>query len=166
MRPPSIMGKVIDLFKSRWGEAILSFHEQKGDETLLVSREKLFDILRFAKQEEALQFDLLIDICGVDYLGQTPRFEVVYHLYSISKNHRIRIKARIPEEDCVVPSCISLWKAADWFEREAYDMVGIRFDGHPHLKRLLLFEGFEGHPLRKDYPINKRQKIPEPLENP
>jgi NADH-quinone oxidoreductase subunit C len=160
------MGKVIERLKTRFGEAIESSHEEHGDETVLVKREALLDFLRFAKDDIALRFDLLMDICGVDYLGQTPRFEVVYHLYSVSKNHRIRIKVRVPEEDCTVPSCVALWKAADWFEREAYDMVGIRFEGHPNLKRVLLFEGFEGHPLRKDYPINKRQKIPEPLENP
>jgi NADH-quinone oxidoreductase subunit C len=160
------VGKIIDHFKAQFADAIVSSHENYGDETIVVKREALFDILKFAKEDEALRFDLLMDICGVDYLNQTPRFEVVYHLYSVSKNHRIRIKVRVLEEDCVVPSCLSLWKAADWFERETWDMVGIRFEGHPNLKRLLLFEGFEGYPLRKDYPINKRQKIPEPLENP
>ena len=160
------MGKVIDIFKSRWGSSITDSHENCGDETILVKREDLFALLQFAKESPELQFDLLMDVCGVDYLGQTPRYEVVYHLYSVPKNHRIRIKCRVTEEDCVVPTCLTLWKAADWFERETWDMMGIRFEGHPNLKRLLLFEGFEGHPLRKDYPINKRQKIPEPLENP
>ncbi|MFO1518135.1 MAG: NADH-quinone oxidoreductase subunit C [bacterium] len=160
------MGKVIERFKTRFSSSVLDSHENKGDETILVKRENLREILEFAKYDGELLFDLFMDVCGVDYQGQTPRFEVVYHLYSVPKNHRIRIKVRVPEEDCVVPSCADLWKAADWFEREAYDMVGIRFEGHPNLKRVLLFEGFEGHPLRKDYPINKRQKIPEPLENP
>ena len=100
----------------------------------------------------------------MDYLGRNPRFEVVYHLYSIPLNHRIRIKVPVSEENCKVPTCIDLWKSADWFERETFDMMGIVFEGHPNLKRLLLFEGFEGHPLRKDYPINQRQKIPEALE--
>jgi len=160
------VGKVIDRFKSHFAEGILEAHEKLGDETILVMREVLSDLLRFAKEDPELRFDLMMDICGVDYLGQTPRFEVVYHLYSVPKNHRIRIKVRVPEDDCWVPSCLNVWKAADWFERETYDMVGIHFEGHPNLKRVLLFEGFEGHPLRKDYPINKRQKIPEPLENP
>ncbi len=160
------MGKVIEHFKQHFGADILSSHENLGDETLVVSREKLFDILKFAKEEGELQFDMMMDLCGVDYLGQEPRFEVVYHLYSIVKNHRIRIKTRVPESDCRVASCVSLWSAADWFEREAWDMLGIKFEGHPNLKRVLLFEEFEGHPLRKDYPMNKRQKIPEPLERP
>ncbi len=159
------MGKVINLFKEKFSEAIVDSHEQHGDETILVKKESLFEVLKFAKENENLKFDSMMDICGVDYLGQTPRFEVVYHLYSIALNHRIRIKVRVSEEDCVVPSVISLWKSADWFERETWEMFGVKFEGHPELKPLLLFEGFEGHPLRKDYPIEKRQKIPEPLEN-
>lgn len=159
------MGKVINLFKEKFSEVIVDSHEQHGDETILVKKESLFEILKFAKENENLKFDSMMDICGVDYLGQTPRFEVVYHLYSIALNHRIRIKVRVSEEDCVVPSVISLWKSADWFERETWEMFGVKFEGHPELKPLLLFEGFEGHPLRKDYPIEKRQKIPEPLEN-
>ena len=158
------MGKVIPHFQEKFGSALLSVHEHHGDETIQVGAENLFEVLKFAKENSATQFDLLVDVCGVDYLGQTPRFEVVYHLYSIPKNHRLRIKVRVPEENCRVPSCVSLWKSADWFERETWDMVGIIFEGHTALKRLLLFEGFEGHPLRKDYPIAKRQKIPEPLE--
>lgn len=159
------MGQVINLFKEKFSEAIVDSHEQHGDETILVKKESLFEILKFAKENENLKFDSMMDICGVDYLGQTPRFEVVYHLYSIPLNHRVRIKVRVSEEDCVVPSAISLWKSADWFERETWEMFGVKFEGHPELKPLLLFEGFEGHPLRKDYPIEKRQKIPEPLEN-
>ncbi len=158
------MGKVLTLFQEKFGSALLSVHEHHGDETIQVSPENLFEVLKFAKENSATQFDLLLDVCAVDYLGQTPRFEVVYHLYSTPKNHRLRIKVRVPEENCRVPSCVSLWKSADWFERETWDMVGIVFEGHSSLKRLLLFEGFEGHPLRKDYPIAKRQKIPEPLE--
>lgn len=160
------MGEVIKKFKAKFGDANLSSNEQLGDETIIVSVEKVKSILTFAKQSEDLKFDLLLDICGVDYLGRHPRFEVVYHLYSIPHNHRIRIKVPVEEDHCVLPSCIDLWKAADWFERETFDMLGIRFEGHPNLKRLLLFEGFEGHPLRKDYPVNQRQKIPETLEIP
>lgn len=160
------MGKVIDLLKNRFSESIVDFHEHRGDETVLVKQESLYEILKFAKEDSSLKFDSLMDICGVDYLGQTPRFELVYHLYSIALNHRIRIKSRIPEENLMVPSAIPIWKSADWFERETYEMFGIKFEGHPHLKPLLLFEGFEGHPLRKDYPIERRQKIPEPIENP
>lgn len=160
------MGKVIDKFKSKFGQDIVSSHEDLGDETIVVKAEALKAVLTYAKESSETRFDLLLDICGVDYLGRYPRFEVVYHLYSISLNHRIRIKVLLSEENCRIPTCVDLWKSADWFERETFDMLGIHFEGHPNLKRLLLFEGFEGHPLRKDYPINQRQKIPEPLENP
>jgi len=148
-------------------EEVIKKMEQGGVGTLTVGTnlETSKEAVRLAKENENLKFDSMMDICGVDYLGQTPRFEVVYHLYSIPLNHRIRIKVRVSEEDCVVPSVISLWKSADWFERETWEMFGVKFEGHPELKPLLLFEGFVGHPLRKDYPIEKRQKIPEPLEN-
>lgn len=160
------MAHLIDIFKENFKTAILDSHENQGNETILVNSENLHEILTFAKNSPATAFDALMDVCAVDYLGQTPRFEVVYHLYSISKNHRIRIKTRVSEENPKVKTCVDLWKSADWFEREAWDMVGIIFEGHPNLKRVLLFEEFVGHPLRKDYQINKRQKIPVPLERP
>lgn len=160
------MGKVVEKFKEKFKSDILNSHENLGDETIVVEARNIKQILHYAKESAETQFDLLLDICGVDYVGREPRFEVVYHLYSIPLNHRLRIKVQIPESDCKIPSCVDLWKSADWFERETFDMLGIHFEGHPNLKRLLLFEGFEGHPLRKDYPITQRQKIPEPLENP
>jgi NADH-quinone oxidoreductase subunit C len=100
----------------------------------------------------------------VDYLAypgreDAPRFEVVYHLYSVAHNHRLRVKAGVDEDDPVVPSAVPLWPIANWFEREVWDMFGVRFTGHPDLRRLLLYEAFEGHPLRKDYPVNRRQPL-------
>jgi len=96
----------------------------------------------------------------VDYLDKrTPRFEVVYHLYSLSKNHRLRVKIPVAGEDPVVDSLTPLWKGANWLEREVWDMFGIRFRGHPDLRRILLYEQFEGYPLRKDYPVNYRQPL-------
>ncbi|MBF0491289.1 MAG: NADH-quinone oxidoreductase subunit C [Deltaproteobacteria bacterium] len=160
------MVKLIDIFKKNFQADILDSHEQQGNETIVVSPERLHDVLGFAKNDPETLLNALMDLCAVDYLGQGPRFEVVYHLYSTSKNHRLRIKTRVPEENPKVKTCVDLWKSADWFEREAWDMLGIVFEGHPNLKRLLLFDGFEGHPLRKDYKINRRQKIPEPLERP
>src|SRR4030095_5428870 len=160
------MGKIIDRFKTHFAEGILSSHENYGDETILVTREVLSELLRFAKEDPELRFDLMMDICGVDYLGQTPRFEVVYHLYSVPKNHRIRLKVRIPEDDCWVPTCLSLWKAADWFERETYDMVGIRFEGHPNLKRVLLLEAVKGPPLGNYYRKKRGKKFRDLFKNP
>src|SRR5688500_20087172 len=97
---------------------------------------------------------MLMDLTVVDYLGiQEPRFEVVYHLYSLTKNHRLRLKIQLDEEETKVPSVLSLWKSANWMEREAWDLYGVVFEGHPDLRRILLYPQFEGHPLRKDYPM-------------
>ena len=107
---------------------------------------------------------MLMDLTAVDYLTypgreDAPRFEVVYHLYSVPHNHRVRIKAGVEEDDAVVPTAVPLWPIADWLEREVWDMFGLRFAEHPDLRRLLLYEQFEGHPLRKDYPVSKRQPL-------
>ena len=133
---------------------------QRGQVVAQVRRENIRAVLKSCKEDPRLRFDFLMDVVGVDYLGQKPRFEVVYILYSSSTNHRLRVHVRL-EEGETLPSVIKLWASADWAEREVWDMYGIRFEGHPNLKRILLFEEFEGHPLRKDYPIERRQKIPK-----
>lgn len=148
----------------RFGPAILETHGYRGDHTALVARAAVVDVLRVCRDDPALRFDMLMDLTAVDYLRYPgreggARFEVVYHLYSTVENHRLRVKVPVEEDDPVVPSAVPLWASADWFEREAWDMFGIRFEGHPNLRRLLLYEEFEGHPLRKDYPINKRQPL-------
>jgi NADH-quinone oxidoreductase subunit C/D len=107
------------------------------------------------------QFDLLLDLCGVDYPDRDERFEAVYHLYSLPRGERLRLKVPVTEGDPVLPSLIHVWKAADWFEREAYDMFGLRFEGHPNLRRLLTHEAFQGHPLRKDYDPARRWILTE-----
>ncbi|MBI3324518.1 MAG: NADH-quinone oxidoreductase subunit C [Candidatus Omnitrophica bacterium] len=96
-------------------------------------------------------------------VGQEHRFEVVYHFYSLARNHRVRVKVPVPASDPVVDSVAGLWKSADWFEREAWDMFGVRFAGHPDLRRILMYKEFEGHPLRKDYPVNRRQPLIGPV---
>ena len=121
-------------------------------------------MLRFCRDDAALRFDMLMDLTAVDYLTypgreEPPRFEVVYHLYSVPHNHRVRIKAGVEEDDPVVPTAVPLWPIANWFEREVWDMFGLRFAEHPDLRRLLLYEQFEGHPLRKDYPVSRRQPL-------
>jgi NADH-quinone oxidoreductase subunit C len=148
----------------RFGAAILGTHDAHGDHTALVGRERLPDILRFCRDDPALRFDMLMDLTAVDYLRypgreEGPRFEVIYHLYSTVENHRLRVRTPVEEDDPVVPSAVPLWAIADWYEREVWDMFGIRFEGHPDLRRLLLYEEFVGHPLRKDYPINRRQPL-------
>ena len=155
---------VLEKLKARFGAAVLETHSDFGDDTAVVRREKIVEICTFLRDDPALRFDLAMDLTGVDYLGEEPRFEVVYHLYSLEKKHRVRIKARVPEEDPTIDSVIPVWAGMDWYEREAYDMYGIVFRGHPNLKRILLYESFVGHPLRKDYPKAKRQPTIGPEE--
>lgn len=147
--------------KKRFPRAIKKFEEELGHDVLHVEKNSIVDLCKYLKESQSSAFALLLDICGVDYIGQDPRFEVVYHLYSIKNKKRLRLRCAVSEKDLVIPSVIDVWPAADWFEREAYDMFGIQFKGHPKMKRLLMWEGFEGYPLRKDYPIEKRQPIPE-----
>jgi NADH-quinone oxidoreductase subunit C len=148
----------------RLGGALLETHDYRGDHTAIVAREGLSGALAFLRDDPALRFDLLVDVTAVDCLKlpgreDGPRFDVVYHLYSTAHNHRVRLKVPVEETDAWVPTAAPLWPIADWLEREVWDMFGIRFQGHPNLKRLLLYEEFEGHPLRKDYPINRRQPL-------
>jgi NADH-quinone oxidoreductase subunit C len=155
---------VLTKLVGKFGDDIVATHSDFGDATAQVRRERIVEICTFLRDDPDLRFDLAMDCTGVDYLGEEPRFEVVYHLYSIAKKHRVRIKSRVPEEDPVIDSVIPVWVGMDWFEREAYDMYGIVFRGHPNLKRILMYEAFEGHPLRKDYPKARRQPTVGPQE--
>jgi NADH-quinone oxidoreductase subunit C len=148
---------------------ITESYSQHGNETIVIQREDALAIFSALRDDPQFAFDLLVDLTAVDFLGQEPRFEVVYHLHSMRLNHRLRVKVRVPEDDAVVPSLSSLWKAANWLEREVWDLFGIRFTDHPDLRRILMYEEFRGHPLRKDYPVAKRQPlVPErdPINNP
>jgi NADH-quinone oxidoreductase subunit C len=131
----------------------------RGQAVVVVERERLADALPTLRRHPALDFDVLTDVTAVDYLGRTPRFEVVYQLYSLALNHRLRVKVPVPEADPVVPTATGLWRSALWAEREVWDMFGIRFAGHPDLRRILMYPEFEGHPLRKDYPLDRRQPL-------
>ena len=131
--------------------------EAFGELTVTVKREKIVEVCRFLHDDPALDFDHITEVCSVDFPNETPRFEVVYHFYSIRKNHRIRVKARVPEDDCTIDSITGIWKGADFMEREAYDMMGIVFNHHPDLRRILMTEDYdEGFPLRKDFPVEGR----------
>ena len=147
----------------RFPGSILETHSHRGDDTAVVKKEDIIDVCTFLRDDEALLYNFMMDLTAVDYMGKEPRFEVVYHLYSLKYNRRVRIKARVSESDCSIDSIVPVWISADWFEREAFDMYGITFTGHPELRRILLYEGFEGHPLRKDYPIKKRQPLIGPM---
>lgn len=151
--------------KEQFGDGVLEAAVLRGQGVLRVAPNKIHDVLKFAKETPDYRMNILLDVVGVDYLGEDPRFEVVYILYSTELKHRLRVRVRVAEGQ-TLPTASDLWKSADWAEREVWDMMGISFTGHPNLKRILMFEGFEGHPLRKDYPVNKRQKIPEIEEIP
>jgi len=158
---------VLDKLRQRFEASIIETHDFRGDETATIRREALLEVVTWLKERNDLELDMLTDMTAVDYLeqGNDPRFQVVYHLYSVSKSHRVRIKVPVPQDDPVVDSLCQLYKIANWLEREIWDMYGIRFKGHPNLKRILLYEEFVGHPLRKDYPKERRQPLirrPEP----
>ena len=140
-------------------EAVRETHAHRGDASALVNAASIRDVLRLLRESDGLDFEMLTDLTAVDYLGEEPRFEVVYHLYSVQRNHRVRIKARVPEEPCEIDSVVELYPSADWMEREAFDLYGVRFRGHPDLRRILLYDEFDGHPLRKDYDKEKRQPL-------
>ena len=155
---------ILARLRERCGDRILATHDYRGDHTAVLSREGIVSALTFCRDDAALAFDLLVDLTAVDYSRfpgreDGPRFEVVYHLYSVAHNHRVRLKVPVEQDDAVVPTASGLWPIANWQEREVWDMFGIRFDGHPDLRRLLLYEEFVGYPLRKDYPVNRRQPL-------
>ena len=131
----------------------------RGEVVIVLERDALPDALRTLRDDPEIRCEQLSDLTVVDYRGRTPRFEVVYQLYSISGNHRLRVKVPVPEDDAVVPTASAIWKAANWAEREAWDMFGVRFAGHPDLRRILMYPEFVGHPLRKDYPVLQRQPL-------
>jgi NADH-quinone oxidoreductase subunit C len=136
----------------RLGPALLSSRVALGELTIEVDRGEIVPTLTFLRDDLQCRFGCLIDICGVDYPEREQRFDVIYHLLSPWQNHRLRVRVKT-DEATPVPSAVSVFPAANWFEREAYDLYGILFSGHPDLRRLLTDYGFEGHPLRKDFPL-------------
>ncbi|HET6267846.1 MAG TPA: NADH-quinone oxidoreductase subunit C [Acidobacteriota bacterium] len=150
---------LIQSVRAKLGAEIVGSHSYRGDDTILVRKESIVPVMKLLKEE--FQFGMLADLTAVDYLGQTPRFEVVYHLNSLERNVRLRVKTQVDDGE-EVDTMTGLWQIANWLEREVWDLFGIRFRNHPDLKRILMYEEFVGHPLRKDYPINKRQpRVPE-----
>ncbi|HVG09330.1 MAG TPA: NADH dehydrogenase (quinone) subunit D [Thermoanaerobaculia bacterium] len=129
--------------------------------TWIVRRDVLVDLCRELKQNPATQFDMLLDLTGVDFPDRVERFEAIYHLYSVQRGARLRLKVPMKEDEIVLPSLLPVWRGADWPEREAYDMFGFKFDGHPNLRRILCHEGFQGHALRKDYDPARRWILTE-----
>lgn len=157
------MEELIERINQNFNSSIIEIGKNFSDYFLYVKKEKIRDLIKFLKENG---FEFLMDLFGVDYLNFpnrkfNDRFEVIYNLYSFTKNKRIIIKVLIDEKEPEVDSISDIFDAANWYEREVYDMYGIKFKGHPNLKRILMYEEFEGHPLRKDYPFNKKQpRIP------
>jgi len=132
---------------------ILSHQEYRGDLTIVVRKEAIVKVAMTVRDDPALAFDLVIDVLGVDMSRPENRFEVVYVLYSITGRRHLFLKVLVDEETLVVPSVTGVWPGANWHERETFDMFGIRFEGHPDLRRLYMPEEFEYYPLRKDFPL-------------
>lgn len=172
MTEREIMARV----EAQFGAKVLRSYEFRGQCAVTVKPADLREVLTFLRDDADTGLDALMDVGGVDYLGFSPvdgsgdddrewRFEVAYQLYSMSKNHRFRVKVAVGEEKPLVPSVWDLWAIANWMEREVFDLFGIHFEGHPNLRRIMCHDEFQGHALRKDYPINKRQKLSSPAEN-
>jgi NADH-quinone oxidoreductase subunit C len=134
------------------GDACLQAFIQLGEMTMIVKRESIVHVLTCLRDHRAFLFTQLVDICGVDYPERPLRFEIVYHLLSHKKNHRLRVKTHT-DEQTPVPTVCGVYSSAGWYEREVWDLYGVTFDGHPDLRRILTDYGFEGHPLRKDFPL-------------
>ncbi len=140
------------LIEAALPDAVTSFVIIGGELTVMAKRDSIVPVLTYLRDDVNCQFKQLMDVCGVDYPADENRFEVVYHLISLPHNLRVRVKVRTNEDDAV-PSVTKVFSSAGWFEREAWDLFGIYFSGHPDLRRILTDYGFEGHPLRKDFPL-------------
>lgn len=168
--------KVLDALKAKFGAAIEHTGSEHGDEVAVVKADKLLDVARFLRDDQAMAFDVPVFVTALDladwapvghpapgarpaYDGTGPRFEVSYQLRSVNHRHRLRLKVRLAEAKPNLPSLTPLWPGFTWQERETFDMYGIRFDGHPDLRRIYLYDEFVGYPLRKDYPKDKRQPL-------
>jgi NADH-quinone oxidoreductase subunit C len=165
--------KVLDALTAKWGAAVTNTGSDYGDDVAWIKRENLVEVAKWLRDDPAMAFDSPVFCTAVDWLDwrpvgrppseawseDKPRFTVNYQLRSVAHRHRVRLTIALPEHDPRVPSLAELWPAFNWQERETFDMYGIRFDGHPDLRRIYMYEEFEGYPLRKDYPKEKRQPL-------
>jgi NADH-quinone oxidoreductase subunit C len=151
---------LVEAVQARFGAKIIESTSQHGDEAIVIEPSAWVEVHRFLRDQCAC--DMLIDLCGVDYPDREPRFEVVVHVYSTTQKHRLRTKARVGDAegiDVELDTLTGVWLGANWLERECFDLMGVRFRGHPDLRRILMYDEFEGHPLRKDYPAQKTQPL-------
>lgn len=156
MSPTDAAAKIAAKFSS----VITGENEFRGEKTLVLQAAAIRDVCLYAK--ESLGFDYLADISSVDHFGQEPRFEVVYELSSLQHEANLRLKIPVSEDNCEAPTVTDIWPTANWHEREVYDLMGIRFANHPDLRRILMWEGYPYHPLRKDFPLEgKPSDVPD-----
>jgi NADH-quinone oxidoreductase subunit C len=148
----------VDRLKAKFGETVRAVSEFRGETTMVVKKEEIVAVCTFLKQE--LGYNFLTDLCAIDYLGQSPRFMMVYQLYNIGSHQRLRIKAAVEEGDGRIDTVSCVWATANWLERECYDLMGIVFNNHPDLRRILMPDDWVGHPLRKDYPVQGPDREP------
>ena len=156
------MDNIAEKIRAKYPNIILETLDDKGQAAVRAKKEGVKDLLNNLRKDPDFDFNILIDLFAVDYLHweeKETRFEVVYNLFSMAKNHRLFVKVAVPEAAPELDSATGVWPAADWYERETWDMFGIVFKGHSNLKRILMYESFQGHPLRKDYPYNRRQPL-------
>lgn len=155
---PSGLAELADDLKSKLGDSLAESSMRNGELTLVIRAERVVEAMTILRDDEKCRFEVLIDICGVDYPEREKRFDLVYHLLSPRLNQRIRVKLAA-DDVAPVASVNDVFPAANWYEREAYDMYGIRFSGHPDLRRLLTDYGFQGYPLRKDFPLTGHVEV-------
>jgi NADH-quinone oxidoreductase subunit C len=154
------MRNTTDIIRQRFGGALLGEGVFRGETTLVVGPERLHEVAAYCR--DGLDFDYLVDISSVDHLDADPRFEVVYELVVLETMEHLRLKAALPEDSPSIATVSDLWPTADWHEREIYDMMGIRFEGHPDLRRIIMWEGYPHHPLLKDFPLEgKHTEVPD-----
>ncbi len=145
------------VIEKRLPAAVLDWYERRGERSLIVESDRIADVAQILRDE--LGFNVLVDLTCVDYKPRQPRFEVVYYFMNLATKVRLRVKVQSDDEHPEVPTLLSLYQIANWYEREVWDLFGIKFKGHPDLRRIMLYEEFKGHPLRKDYPKTKRQPL-------
>jgi NADH-quinone oxidoreductase subunit C len=157
MKPMS--AEDVAAIRSEFGESLVSTVEFRGEHTVVVSLDALRKVMEHCRNN--LNYDFLVDVASLDHMGDEPRFEMVYELATIDDAKHLRVRAKVSEDD-EVPSVVDLWATANWHEREVYDMMGIRFKDHPNLKRILMWEGYPFHPLRKEFPLaGKPSEMPD-----
>jgi len=150
--------QVVEKLKGKFGNLVLDTVEHRGETSIRVERAEIVAVCTFLRDD--CSYNFLSDLCGVDYLGRTPRFEVVYNMYNLTNKTRLRVKVDVDGHDPRVDTVSGVWSTANWHERECWDLLGIAFNNHPDLRRILMPVDWQGHPLRKDYPLQGPDREP------